>query len=67
MVLERCPYLMEVSLSKYASERLNPEIMKLIHINNLKLRISSERGRPSYLEIRNINVIHKLIRSDLNG
>ena len=65
MILESCPFLVVISISKYASKRLNPNILNLISDKKIELRICSERGRPNML--RNINVNYKLIKDDFNG
>jgi hypothetical protein len=65
MVLESCPSLIAISISKYASKRLNPNILNLISDKKIELIICSERGRPNML--RNINVNYKLIKDDFNG
>lgn len=64
IILESCPSLIVISISKYASKRLNPNILSLISDKRIELRICSERGRPNML--RNINVNYKLIKDDLN-
>lgn len=65
MILEICPSLIVISISKYASKRLNPNILNLISDKRIELRVCSERGRPTML--RNININYKLIKDDLNG
>jgi hypothetical protein len=57
--IERCPELKIISLSKYASKRLNSNISKLILSRKIELRILVERGRPNNLKQRlyNYNVI----------
>jgi len=65
IILESCPSLIVISISKYASKRLNPNILNLISDKGIELRICSERGRPNML--RNINVNYKLIKDDFNG
>jgi len=60
--LEKCPKLRMISASKYASKRLNSNILKLILNKQIELRISQERGRPNILKLsKNINISYKLI------
>lgn len=60
--LEKCPKLRIISASRYASKRLNSNILKLILNKQIELRVSQERGRPSILKLRkNINMSYKLI------
>ncbi|MFH1228935.1 MAG: hypothetical protein V1678_00735 [Candidatus Aenigmatarchaeota archaeon] len=52
IALKRCPNLEMVSLSVYASKRLNSNIYKLMFNRNIELKISRHVGRPSVLEQR---------------
>ena len=52
IVLERCPKLQMISMSGYASKRLNSNIYNLMFNRNIELKISRYIGRPSNLEQR---------------
>jgi len=59
LVLEKCPNLEIISLSGYASKRLNSNISKIILSMKIELVVSIELGRPNNLKQRlyNYNVI----------
>jgi hypothetical protein len=62
IILKRCPNLKEISLSNYASKRLNKECKKLLSVNEIIIKVSFSKGRPNALELkRNINIDYKLI------
>ena len=67
LILNKCPNLKKISLSNYASKRLNHKCMNILSENKIVIKISSNRGRPSILELNNINMNYKTNRGELNG
>jgi hypothetical protein len=62
IVLEECPNLMLVSMSKYASKRLSSSILEIILKRQIELSVSEFKGRPNLLVLsKNINMRYKLI------
>jgi len=61
IILCEYPDLREISLSKYASKRLNNKCIEILSKSRIQIKISLVRGRPNELEIRNINMNYKLI------
>ena len=61
IILEKNSDLREISLSKYASKRLNNKCIEILSKNRIQIKVSLFRGRPNKLEIRNINMNYKLI------
>ncbi len=59
IVIEKCPNLEIISISRYASKRLNSNISKIILSRKIELIVSFEIGRPNNLKQRlyNYNVI----------
>jgi len=59
IIMQKCPKLEIISLSGYASKRLNSNISKIILSKKIELVISFEIGRPNNLKQRlyNYNVI----------
>jgi hypothetical protein len=57
MVLARCRSVKVVSMSRYASKRLNPDVSELFSERNIRLKICIEVGRPSLVEKRLYSVI----------
>ena len=57
IILERCQNLKIISISNYASKRINSNIEKIISNKNIELKISSERGRPNKLRKHYINIV----------
>jgi hypothetical protein len=52
MILERCQNIQVISMSRYASKRLNPDSLELFSKRNIEIKIMIEPGRPSMLDRR---------------
>jgi hypothetical protein len=57
MVLDKCRKVQVISMSKYASKRLNPNALELLSKRNIDVKVMIEPGRPSIIERRLYNVI----------
>ena len=55
MVMVKCSDLEEISLSKYASKRLNGKCLRLLSKNKVSVKISLIIGRPNVLETKQVN------------
>jgi hypothetical protein len=51
IVIKKCPKLKIISLSRYASKRLNSNLIEILYLNQISLEISKKDiGRPNLLE-----------------